>query len=146
MQQVNCFKQPLVNTECLSPSRPACVFIVLIKKNYPRSKHLRHKTSLANAIVTENTSKMQFFSLPFGANLFFFFFYFVCLCPGCFTFPFGSRRGMMKNHSDRRFQNVDTLWCLGPTLWTWWRDYRSLYPPAIRKLFALLLERTHNTQ
>lgn len=36
--------------------------------------------------------------------------------------------GMMKNHSDRRFQNVDTLWCRRPTLWTWWRDYRSLYP------------------
>lgn len=35
---------------------------------------------------------------------------------------------MMKNHSDKRFQNVDALWCHRPTLWTRWWDYTSLYP------------------
>ena len=51
------------------------------------------------------------------------------LLPKLFYLCFGRwARGMMKNHSDRRFRNVDTLRRPGPALWTWWWNYINLYP------------------
>lgn len=114
LSEWNCLQRPLENTELLIPSGTGCTFHSSIKKKKKKLSRVQKKSSTQNKSHTSvNKNSDCQLSRAAADKLFIF----AAYSPSSFTFPDGRRQVvMMKNHSDRRFQNVDTLRCRGPAL------------------------------